>query len=448
MAKIQIMKLNFITYPYVENIGYICRLYIIEFMNRFISAVILSLTLLSSCSEDIFLTPGISFLTPSPEVYEETAIFRIIGQPFTSADSLKIPVTLGGTAQKGTDYEISSEYFTLSKESLMDSIVVTTKTLGTGKTVSLSLEIPEGFTAGKYPASEFMLQDKYGLLSFETSKSFVADSTSLAIVLTDTTGNSKVLSKPASVEFKVNTEKSTAVLGEDFRLANADNLMIAAGTGYASFGIVPLKAEVNENKNKVVLNLHSDARFDTGEFAEIELTLVSPELKALEGNWVMESILTDSLYFESFWGESCTGYSLVPEKYTSNLVGISFIGATFRPSFVYGLEKYFIGNSLMSIGQKMELVDIDGNSKTVQLISLDNTNRYFTPDQISEDSNSYVGIYLYTDPETQSSMMELYILDHTSRSFMPELEAGNIYRSEKPVAVDPGLYLCTTFARL
>ena len=138
----------------------------------------------------------------------------------------------------------------------------------------------------------------------------------------------------------------------------------------------------------------------------------------------------------------------MPEKYTSNLVGISFIGATFRPSFVYGLEKYFIGNSLMSIGQKMELVDIDGNSKTVQLISLDNTNRYFTPDQISEDSNSYVGIYLYTDPETQSSMMELYILDHTSRSFMPELEAGNIYRSEKPVAVDPGLYLCTTFARL
>lgn len=448
MAKIQIMKLNFITYPYVENIGYICRLYIIEFMNRFISAVILSLALLSSCSEDIFLTPGISFLTPSPEVYEETAIFRIIGQPFTSADSLKIPVTLGGTAQRGTDYEISSDHFTLSKESLMDSIVVTTKVLGTGKHISLSLVIPEGFTAGKYETSEFMLQDKYGLLSFETSRSFIADSTNISIVLTDTTGNVKVLSKPTSVRFTVNTEKSTAVLGEDFNFVNTDNLRISAGSGSASFGIAPLKAEVDQKKNKVVLNLHSDERFDTGRFAEIELTLLSPKLKALEGNWMMESILTDSLYFENFWGSACTGYSLVPKKYTSNLIGISFFNATFSPSVIYGLERYFTEDSSMSMGQTMEIVDINGSSKTVQLISLDKTNRYFSSDQISEDSNSFIGIYLYTDTETQQDKMELYILDHTSRSFMPELETGNIYRSEKPVAVDPGLYLCITFARL
>ena len=102
----------------------------------------------------------------------------------------------------------------------------------------------------------------------------------------------------------------------------------------------------------------------------------------------------------------------------------------------------------MSMGQTMEIVDINGSSKTVQLISLDKTNRYFSSDQISEDSNSFIGIYLYTDTETQQDKMELYILDHTSRSFMPELETGNIYRSEKPVAVDPGLYLCITFARL
>ena len=415
-------------------------------MKRILSALIISLVFLNSCSEDIFLTPGISFLTPAPEVYEETAIFRIIGQPFTSTDTVKVPVTLSGTAQKGTDYEISSEYFTLSKESLMDSIVVTTKILGTGKSVCLNLEIPEGFTSGKYSVSEYTLQDKYGLLSFTKSRSFIADSTGFTIVLTDTTGNSKVLSKETPVELSVNTEKSTAVQGEDFKIMNSENLKIAAGLGYAPFGIVPLK--VDQSRNKVVLNVHADARFDTGAVSEIELTLVRPELKGLEGNWVMETILTDSLYFENFWGTACTGYSLLPEKYTSNLAEISFSDATFSPSFIYGFERYFTGRSSMTLGDEMEIIDIEGNSKKVQLILLDKTNRYFTKDEVSEDTVSYVGMYLYKDTEAQSEKLELYILDHTSKSFMPELEAGNVYRSEKPVAVDPGLYLCTTFARL
>ena len=102
----------------------------------------------------------------------------------------------------------------------------------------------------------------------------------------------------------------------------------------------------------------------------------------------------------------------------------------------------------MTLGDEMEIIDIEGNSKKVQLILLDKTNRYFTKDEVSEDTDSYVGMHLYTDTEAQSKKLELYILDHTSKSFMPELEAGNVYRSEKPVAVDPGLYLCTTFARL
>ena len=44
-------------------------------------------------------------------------------------------------------------------------------------------------------------------------------------------------------------------------------------------------------------------------------------------------------------------------------------------------------------------------------------------------------------------MMELYVLDHTSKSFMPELETGNRYGTEKPVAAEPGLYFCATFEK-
>ena len=67
---------------------------------------------------------------------------------------------------------------------------------------------------------------------------------------------------------------------------------------------------------------------------------------------------------------------------------------------------------------------------------------------MSEDTQSYIGIYLFKDDESQKDMMELYVLDHTSRTFMPELEAGQTYGAQKPVAAEPGKYFCATFARL
>ena len=42
-------------------------------------------------------------------------------------------------------------------------------------------------------------------------------------------------------------------------------------------------------------------------------------------------------------------------------------------------------------------------------------------------------------------MMELYIVDHTSKSFMPELETR--YGTEKPVATEPGTYIMANFRK-
>ena len=417
-------------------------------MKRIISALIILTAFLASCSKEISLTPGISFLTPEPEIYEETAIFRIIAQPFSSADSLKIPVVLGGTAQKGTDYEVSAEYFCLSKDSLTDSIVVSTNSLGTGKTVSLSLQIPDGFTAGKYPTSEFKLQDKYGFLTFESSRAFITDTTDFAVVVIDSTGKAKALSKDTEFNFSVNTEKSTAVEGVDFRLITQEIIGIPAGYSYNTFAIAPLKSSFGDGKDKIVLDVFADERFDAGIFAQMEVTMIRPELKAFEGSWSMDGVSTDAAYFENIWGSECTGYDLVPEFNSSSLFGVSFLGTTFIPAFSSGLENYFTGQSVMTIGPEIEIEGTDGQTRTVQLIGLDKTNRYFSPTEVSEDSLSYVGIYLYQDADGMKDMLDLYILDHTSRFFMPELEAGNKYGAEKPVAAEPGLYFCATFARL
>ena len=329
----------------------------------------------------------------------------------------------------------------------MDSIVVSTKLLGTGRTINLSLQIPEGFGAGKYTTSELRLQDKFGFLSFDASKSLCADSTNFIISLCDSSGISTILTKETAIGISVNTEKSTAVEGVDFVITSASNFNISAGMSFTTFGIVPLNQEPREGKDKIVLNLASDYRFEMGEFPELELTIIHQDLKNFEGNWMMESLKTDQFYFEEIWGEQCSGYNLIPAFSSTDFLSVSFLGARFAPSFGSGFGNYFTGMSEFNFEHTIKITDVDGNTKDIQLISVDNTNRYFSKDETSEDSQSLVGIHTYTDDVTNRQMLDLYILDYTSKSFMPELITKGAYASEKPVAATPGLYLSASFTR-
>ena len=349
----------------------------------------------------------------------------------------------------GTDYEASAQSFTFEEGSMTSSIVITTKKLGTDKTVSLSLQLPEGFIAGKYTTSQFTLQDKYGYLSFESERSFMADTTNYTITLSDSTGRSKALSKEVAVSFSVDQEKSTAEEGVDFEFVTTSSVCFAAGSSYASFSIAPIGSTPREGKDKIVLNVCADEKFNTGKMPQMEISLLRSELKSLNGKWQIDTLVTDSLHFENIWGAECSGYSMVPEFSASDGFDISFAQRLFTPYFRSGLKHYFIGKSNMDFGGEMQITDTKGNPKTVQLISLDKTNRYFSEQETSADSLSYIGIHLYqeTAGESAKDMMELYILDHTSKSFMPELESAGRYGTEKPVAADPKLFLCATFSK-
>ena len=174
--------------------------------------------------------------------------------------------------------------------------------------------------------------------------------------------------------------------------------------------------------------------------------IIKPELKVLNGGWKIDTLVTDSLYFEQFWGNTCTGYSLVPEFSSSDSFEFMFGNATFVPYLRSDLKNYFIGTSDVEIGNAMTITDPSGNPKEVLLMSLNKTNRYFSADTTSTDSVSFVGVHLFKEEDLD--MMELYILDHTSKSFMPELESSARYGAEKPVATAPGTYLQGTFKKL
>ena len=416
-------------------------------MKRILSAIIITATLFTACSEGLSFTPGISFITSEPEVLEETAIFRIIGQPFESADSVKIPVTFGGSAEMGVDYETSAEHFTFTSESLTDSIVISTKVLGTGKTVSLEIHIPEGFTAGKYTSSGFTLQDKFGMLTFSSEKGYIADTTEYSIFLTDIKGNARALSKNCMISLSVNKEKSTAIEGVDFEFIGTSQTSIPGGASFAKFSIAPIGDAPAEGKDKIVFDVNADERFDIGPVPEMELNILKSSLGILDGNWKIDTLVTDSLYFRNIWENQCTAYSLVPEFNSSDAFSLSFSDATFTPTFRSGLKTYFIGTSTFEFGDEIDITDSEGTTKKVQLLALNKTNRFFSADTTSTDSLSFVGIHLMKDSETQADMAELYILDHTSMSFMPELESGMKYGTEKPVATTPGMYLEAIFQK-
>lgn len=416
-------------------------------MKHLISVFIISFGLIA-CSEEINMPPGISFLTPDPEILEETAIFRVVGQPFSAVDSVTIPISFGGTAQSGTDYIASADHFTFSSESLSDSVVISTKQLGTKRTLSLSLQIPEGFTGGKYTTSEFILQDKYGSLNFPTSKCFIADTTEYTISLCDSTGAARVLSKDSSIEIAVNLEKSTAIEGEDFMFIDTTSLVITGGKSSVNFSIAPIGDSPKEGHDKLVLSIIPDSKFDAGDIAEMELNILKKEFKILDGKWKVDSLWTDSLYFQGIWGSQCSRYDLLPKLSKSDEFEISFNNCDFSPRLRSELKYYFTGNSDIAFDKEIEITDLDGESETIQLLSLDNTNRYFSEVEASEDSLSFIGVHLFKNQETDVNMLDLYILDHTSRSFMPELESGMKYQSEKPVATEPGTYLKFTFRKL
>ena len=103
--------------------------------------------------------------------------------------------------------------------------------------------------------------------------------------------------------------------------------------------------------------------------------------------------------------------------------------------------------SLMRKGTVIELELPDGSTAPVQTFLIDNTNRFFSRNEKSEDKESYIGLRFISGETEDAPLLDMYVLDHTSKSFMPELEAAGKYNPEKPSAASPGLYLNMIFSK-
>ena len=417
-------------------------------MKRILTILSLAAAFLTACQEESLLSPAASLFSPTPELTDTTAIFRLAVANIKAGDkAVTFPVHFEGSAKKGVDYITSGEEFVFGGESPIDSIVVTTLRLGTEKTLRMTVMLPEGFEAGKYTTSEFTLHDKYAYLSFSKEATMTADSVDIGFIMTDKKGKAKSHRDSVEVFININKEKSTAEEGVDFEFSDSSYFIFRPGVTNGALEIRSLKPVVESGRDKIVMNLSFGDDFGAGEIQEIEIDLLDRTWSAIEGTWKAASIVTDSLYMEEYWKEACTGYNNIPELNTRDNIKISLLESSFVPTLRSDLKNYFIDASSMRKGKIVEMVLPDGTTSPVQTFLLDNTNRFFSKKEKSEDKVSYIGMRLISGEGEDETLLDMYIIDHMSKSFMPELESSGKYSPEKPVAASPGLYLNMLFSK-
>lgn len=420
-------------------------MYMIDFrkMKRILYAFITAATF-TACQKELALDPAISFFSSAPEILEETAIFRLAYANFNDSTERVFPVTFGGTAEKGTDYIVSGDRFIFGGENPVDSIVVTTLKFGTDKTLEMTVELPDDIASGKYLTSGYTLQDKLAYFSFSESYKMMTDSLELTLNVMDRSGQPKALGSDASIYLSVNQEKTTAVEGVDFAFSDSSYLTIRKGARSGVLELRSLNPHPQEGKDRIVLDLGFGDKHSAGEITEIEISLLDTLWKHLDGTWTADSLVTDSLYMDRYWQDACTGLDLLPEYNSSDKMTFDMASSQLSPSFRSTFRHYFCGTSGIRKGKSISIDSGDGTPVQMQTFWLDNTNRYFSAEQASEDKESLIGLRFF--PESTDSL-DLYVIDYVSKSFMPELEATGQYAPEKPAAASPGLYLNLIFNR-
>ncbi len=414
-------------------------------MKKFIYTIITAAAFMS-CS-DLSLTPALSLYSEKPEVLGETAIFRLAVINMPDSTERRFPVSFGGTAERGTDYEVSSDEFIFGGDNPVDSIVVTTLKFGTEKTVSLTVELPEGMDSGRYLTSGFTIQGNPAFMTFTQGHKILADSAFVRFAAADKDGNMKALESDAEITVVVNKEKSTALEGVDFEFADSSHFTIRKGKDRGELKLKMLKTALEAGRDKIVLSLNYDDKFGQGASQEMEIDLMDSVWGKLDGQWKIDTLVTDTTYMMAFWGDKCSGYDQLPIYNSRDGLGFDLDLNIFEPLFKSDFRNYFTGDCDFIKGPLHPLSLVNGETAEVQTFLITDTNRYFHRQEKSEDKESYIGLRIIEGTEETPDTLDFYLIDHTSKSFMPELGTENKYAPEKPVAASPGQYMNITFIK-
>ena len=422
-------------------------------------------TLFASCTPEATIkTPSVSFQTAEPAVDGDEAVFTIVVSDYTGTEPLTIPVLVETEAVEGTDYEISATEFVWGGENPVTAITVKGLVFNPEMSIKLALQLPEGTIGGKYVSSELKYTEVWANVSFEEALMITeAESFAVKVQVSDETGEYEV-SRVTEFMISVNEEKSTAVLGTHFEFDSDENYaLVYEGMSEGEVYINILAVE--EGKDKIVLRLDEPEGYGFGNYFEVEIRLVS-FWENFAGKWEINEIISTAEFMENMgWWCSMNSwnaevvYADLPVYNAADALEIVITDentGVLKPSFQSNLKNYFIGESNMTKGENHD-VYLDGMSyppitTNTRIAICDNINRYFHATEKSKDKEGWVAFGLKYDADLGTDILEMYIIDHTSHSFLPgvlEIPADwGGYAETKPTADMAGQWIGATFKRV
>lgn len=406
----------------------------------------------ASCSDndDKDATPTLSFAKTTLSLTEGSVTLDLtVSDTDLSAltTPVTIPVTFSGTAVKGSEYSVSAEQFVLGGSSQSLSITVTAlDNYDEAKEIIASIGKCAGFAVGSSSATISLGQKSKIVYSFLSKTAVMSDGATVQIDLYNADGSSYKAPNEITIPISVDTEKSTALEGTHFAFTGEKKVVIAQGKSSGSTTLECLAVEEDKDTFVIKADLENNKGFVRGNYNTITISIFGSYFDKIAGTWRVKTFETDRTYMEAQWGDLVTGYDLLPVLNTADT--FTFDDAGLTTSLQSSLKDFFRPTSNIAKGPEKNITVAMGDKRTLQLIELDNTNRYFSPTQESEDKVSYIGVRTVTDESTKAETLELFLVDYESKSFFSELGDFEMYDQVKPVATKTGLFLLYTLERV
>lgn len=422
-------------------------------MRKFLFALLAAPLLFGACSDDNDdSTPTLSFAKPvlALSTGSVTLDLQVSGVDLSSlASPVTVPVAFSGTAVKGSEYSVSAEQFILGGNNQSLSITVTAlDNYDEAKEIVATLGSVADFIPGKNATAKISLGVKGKIMySFSVKSMTMGETGSVQLDLYTATGAKYTAEQDIVIPIEI-AESSTAVENTNFTFEGAKQLVVAQGK---SSGAITLKAGTLETgKDKVVLKtgLENNKGFVRGQYNEITVTIFGSYFSKLEGTWKMSAEGNyDPTEFANLNGSSSDNdkptfdadMAALPAYNAKDRLVFTEEGLT--TSLESTLKNFFRENSGISKGEEIIVREGMGTKVPLQLILLDNVNRYFSATEQSEDTEAYIGINF---KDGDSNKMKIYFVDYNSKSFLVD----KIYYDETKPTATYSPFISFTFERV
>ena len=422
-------------------------------MKKLLFALLAAPLLFGACSDDNDESvPTLSFAKPvlALSTGSVTLDLQVSGIDLSTLSSpVTVPVTFSGTAVKDSEYSVSAEQFVLGGGSQSLSITVTAlDNYDAAKEIVATLGSVENFVPGKNSSAKISLGVKSKILySFSVKSITVGETGAVQLDLYTATGAKYTAEQNIVIPIEV-AEGSTAVEGVNFTFEGEKQLVVAQGK---SSGTISIKAgTVESGKDKLILKtgLENDKGFVRGQYDKITVSIFGSYFSKLEGTWKMSAEGNyDPEEFASLNGSNAetdkptfdADMAALP-AYNAN-DRLTFTAEGLTASLQSTLKNFFRESSGISKGEEIIVREGMGTKVPLQLILLDNVNRYFSATEQSEDTEAYIGINF---KDGDSNKMKIYFVDYDSKSFL----VGKMYYDETKPTTTYSPFISFTFERV